>query len=83
MKPRDTSSEAYRVQIAACRSMTPTQRLQAASELSELMLTFLKAGIHHRHPDYTQQEVRLAAIRHLLGAELFALAYPDALELDP
>ncbi len=42
----------------------------------------LASGIRARHPEYTDEQVRLAAIRIWLSPEVFRLAYPDAPELE-
>jgi hypothetical protein len=38
----------------------------------------MEEGIRHRHPEYSDEEVRLASIRARLGDELFLKAYPNA-----
>jgi len=45
--------------------MTPGQRLRAAAEMSDEVLTIAAAGIRQRNPAYTEEEVQ-AALAQLL-----------------
>jgi hypothetical protein len=45
-------------------------------ELSENVRRIAAAEIRRRHPEYTDDEVRLAEIRLRLGEKLFREAYP-------
>jgi hypothetical protein len=75
--PRDTSPEAFWIQCAALRQLGISGRLQLAFDLTEQVWKNVAAGIRRRHPDYTDQQVRLAIIRLRLGEELFRLGYSD------
>lgn len=83
MRARDTSVEADAVQIDAYRRMTPGARLRVALELTELSRRLVSAGVRRRHPEYSDEEVRLAAIRLWLGEALYRQAYPGCAELEP
>jgi hypothetical protein len=83
MRPLDTSSEAERVQIEIFRRMEPQKRLQAAALLSETCRTLLAEGIRKRHPNYDEEQIRLAVIRCLLPEDLFLRAYPIARDVLP
>ena len=74
--PQDTTLEAARVQMAVLRRLGVAHSLRMAFELSDNMRRMSEAGIRRRHPDYDNEQVRLAAIRLRLGEELFARAYP-------
>lgn len=74
--PADTTPEAARVQLEIYRRMSPSRRLELALELSDNVRRLVAAGVRHRHPEYTGEEVRLAVIRLTLGDELFRKAYP-------
>lgn len=78
LHPRDTSSEAAAVQAEAFRRAGPEGRLRMALEMSEEMASVVEAGVRLRHPEYSDDEVRLAGIRIRLGDELFMAVYPDA-----
>ena len=83
VRPLDTSPEAERIQLEIFRKMTPDERLQRGSELSQLSRGLLADGVRYRHPDYNEDEVRLAVIRIELGDELFLKVYPDAKHVLP
>jgi hypothetical protein len=76
--PADTTPEAARVQREIFRRMSPSQRLHQACEMSDSLQQIVAAGVRSRHPDYDDNQVRLAVIRLTLGDELFHKAYPGA-----
>jgi hypothetical protein len=83
MKPLDTSADAEKVQIEIFRRMSPEKRLQSAALLSENCRTLLAEGIRKRHPNYNEEQVRLAVIRCLLPESIFLQAYPGARDILP
>lgn len=74
--PPDTDEAAHRVQVDAWRRLGAAKRVALAAEMSEATRSVAAAGVRHRHPHYTDAEVRLAVIRLTLGDELFHEAYP-------
>lgn len=82
-RPLDTTEEADRIQFEIFGRMSVEQKLRLMSELTEAARATFEAGIRSRHPDYTDNDVRLARIRHELGDELFGKAYPREPRLDP
>ncbi len=50
--------------------MTPQQRIAAAAEMSDDVRALAEAGIRSRHPQYSDEEVRLTLVEILLGREL-------------
>jgi hypothetical protein len=74
----DTSPEAQAFQLNIFRQMTPEGRLQAAMDLAQTSRQLLAQGVLQRHPEYSQEEARLAVIRLVLGKELFAKTYATA-----
>jgi len=83
MIPLDTSSEAQKAQFEVFRNMAPEKRLQSAALLSETCRTLMAEGVRKRHPDYNEEQVRLAVIRCLLPKDLFLRAYPGARHVLP
>ncbi len=75
--PDDTTLEAYRVQHEIYARMTPQERLAIAFELSDNVRAVAAAGVRRRHPDYTDEEVKMAVFRLSLGEKLFKDAFPD------
>jgi hypothetical protein len=74
--PRDTSREAFWVQCAALRRLGTAGRLRLAFDLTEQVWKTVTAGIRRRHPEYSEEQVRLAMIRLRLGDDLFRIGYP-------
>jgi hypothetical protein len=79
----DTSNDAERVQIEILRRMSPSERLELALDLAATSRELLAQGVRQRHPEYTEDEVRLAVIRILLPEPLFISAYPQAVNIRP
>lgn len=69
MRLLDTSMTARERQLGAFRRMTPEQRLAVAAEMSDEIRAVAEAGIRHRHPAYSDDEVRAALVVILLGRE--------------
>jgi hypothetical protein len=74
--PADTTLEAMRAQIKVHDRLGFDGRLRMVVELSENVRRIAAAEIRRRHPEYTDDEVRLAEIRLRLGEKLFREAYP-------
>ena len=74
--PADTTPEAWWVQVEIFRRMTPGRRLELAIEMSDNLRKIVAAGVRSRHPDYTEEQVRLAVNRLYLGEKLFRKAFP-------
>lgn len=49
--------------------MTPEQRVALAAEMSDEIRAITEAGIRHRHPAWTDEEVRAALAVIVLGRE--------------
>lgn len=79
----DTSNDAEKVQIEILRRMSPSERLGVALDLAATSRELMAHGIRQRHPEYTENEVRLAVIRLLIPESLFIKAYPQAVNIRP
>jgi uncharacterized protein (DUF433 family) len=75
--PFDTSPDARRHQFALWRGKGLAARARMTFEASDALRATLESGVRHRHPAYSDRQVRLAVARLMLGAELFAKAHPD------
>jgi hypothetical protein len=74
----DTTPEAHAAQTEIYRRMTGEERLQIVFRLNHLARATAASGIRSRHPDYTEDQVRLALFRLLLGDdELTRRVWPD------
>jgi len=69
MHPLDTSTTALERQRETFRRMTPGQRLALAAEMSDEIRAVTESGIRHRHPDYSDDEIRAALVVILLGRD--------------
>jgi hypothetical protein len=76
--PLDTDQSAAVVQLGALRSLSGSERVAIAFELSAAAREISAAGIRFRHPEYSDDEVDHALRRLTLGDDLFEKAYPDA-----
>ncbi len=69
-RPADTSPDAWRAHLESLRGMTGPERVAKAFELSEAARATSEAGIRHRHPDWSDEQVREALMELLIGREL-------------
>jgi hypothetical protein len=83
VKTLDTSGAAARAQILAYRRMGPARRGLLALQMSDDARAVSMAGIRSRHSEYSDEQVRHALNRLLLGDELFRAAWPGAPVLAP
>ncbi len=83
MRARDTSPEAYRVQVEILRSRSDADRVLLAFSASDELRELVRAGIRDRHPEYAEIDVARALRRLWLGDALFRVAYPREPLLDP
>lgn len=66
----DTCADAEAVQLQLLRKMTPQQRLQKACNLSAQLRNMAFDAIRRRHPDFSEDEVRLKFIEVTYGKQL-------------
>ncbi len=71
MLDRDTHPSAQAAQIAVLRRLGPERRVRIAASMSEDARRITLEGIRRRHPEYSEQEARMALFEHLWGAEMF------------
>lgn len=74
--PADTSLEAFQVQVGIFRRMPPERRLAMVFEMSNSMRRLAASGVRSRHPNYSEEQVRLAVTWLTLGEKLFHEVYP-------
>jgi hypothetical protein len=80
--PRDTTLEAFRVQIEVLRRLGVEGRARMTFQLCDQLRCIAVAGVRSRHPDYTDEKVQFAVIRLRLGEALFRKVYPGV-EIEP
>lgn len=62
MHSPDTSRGSRARQLEAVRRMTPEQRVEEAAAMSDEVDSIVEAGLRHRHPDYSDDEIRAALV---------------------
>ena len=72
----DTSREAAAKQLEVLRNLGPAGRLKLTMDLCDNLRNITKAGIRHRHPDYTEQQVTQAYLKLILDKTLFEEIFP-------
>ena len=73
----DTTARAKEVQRDILRGMSVEKKITIMSDMCDMQRDLMAAGVRQRHPKYTDDMVRLAVIRLLLGPELFEKVYGD------
>jgi hypothetical protein len=63
MRPADTSPDAFAYQIDRYRELGPAGRSRIAAELSDTVRQSSLASIRRRHPEYSEDEIRLTFLR--------------------
>jgi hypothetical protein len=51
-------------------------RVRMTFQLNNSLRSISEAGVRHRHPEYDERHVQLAATKLAIGADLFKLVYP-------
>lgn len=66
----DSSSDAEAVQLELLRQMSPQQRIKVVCGLSNNIRQMVFSAIRRRHPDYSENQVRLVFIELTYGKDL-------------
>lgn len=69
-RPMDTTVAAWAIQRAIFRGMTGAERVAMAIEMSETARALTEAGMRHRHPEWSDEQVHDALLSCLLGSDL-------------
>ncbi len=76
MSEAEQSHEPNAVMWQTLRNLGFEGRVKMTFELSNNLRAVTEAGVRHRHPNYDERQVRLAAFKLSIGPELFKLAFP-------
>jgi hypothetical protein len=63
MIPRDTSPEAWAVQLEVYRRMSGAERFEIAFDMSQLVRELALAGLRREHPDWAERDLQLELLR--------------------
>jgi hypothetical protein len=75
--PHDTTAQAHHIQRDVYRCMSAHERMTIAFRLTSATRHLAEAGIKARHGGYTDDQLRLAYARLVLGDALVRAAWPD------
>jgi hypothetical protein len=81
--PFDTDRAAYEIQRKIYMRLGARERMAMAFRLSDTVRRLAISGIRHRHPDYTDAEVKDAFARLRLGDSVVRAIWPDRALVDP
>ena len=81
--PADTTADAHALQGRIYSRMDGAERVTIAFALSDLARRLTEAGIRHRHPEYSNDQVLRARARITLGDALTLAAWPDHPLVEP
>lgn len=73
----DTTPEAKRHYYGLLRKATPEFRAQRMHELSKMTKELTMSGIRLRHPEYTDEQIKYAYLRLIMGKKNFAQCFPS------
>jgi hypothetical protein len=77
----DTPHEIERLQLEGWRAMSPAQKAEIITGLTQSAFELARAGVRHRYPDASPREQFLRLAFDVLGHDLACRAYPDAAAL--
>jgi hypothetical protein len=70
MPMNDTHPKIEAMRIEGLRRMGPIRRLQLADEWTHDILTLAWVSLQERHPEVSEEELRILWVEHLYGADL-------------
>ncbi len=74
---RDTDIAARQAQTRVYQRMSPAQRVELASTMSESARTITEAGIRARNPELSDDQIHCRLLQILLGESLYLKAGLD------
>jgi len=71
----DTDPQAAAVQLELIRRMSPSDKVRAVFEMTDMLMRLSEAGVRQLYPDASEREVFLRAAARRLGRETVARVY--------
>jgi hypothetical protein len=68
--PRDTSRDAWDMQVSVLERLGPERRVDIAIDLSESVRSLYLAGIRSQHPEWSDEDVVRHVVSRQYGVEL-------------
>ena len=78
---QDTAPAIEQAQVERWRAMSPAQKADVVTGLTQAAFEMARAGVRHRHPHADAREQFLRLALDVLGPALACRAYPDAAAL--
>ena len=75
--PNDTKLDSAVRMFDVLQKMDINARAEMTFQLSDNLRSIVESGIHQRHPDYTQDEIKQAALSLAIDRALFDQAFPE------
>jgi hypothetical protein len=75
--PSDTLRDSAVKQFNVLQTMGANARAAMTFELSDNLRSILEDGIHQRHPDYCDDDIKMSVLRLTVDKNLFNQAFPD------
>jgi hypothetical protein len=76
LMPLDTSTDAFRAQLAVWEKLGPEGRVKLAGRISQSARYLATEGIRARHPEYSDDQLKRALCRLLYGDTLVQKIWP-------
>jgi hypothetical protein len=76
----DTHPDAEEVQLELLRRMPDWRKMELMTAMTKAVYSQVLAGLRERHPQATEEELRLRMATLVLGPDLAARAYGRAVE---
>ena len=73
----DTLQDSAVKQFDVLRRMDINARAAMTFELSDNLRSIVESGIRQRHPDYSDEDIKLSVLRLTIDKKLFDQAFPD------
>ncbi len=73
----DTAKDSAVKQFDVLQKMDVSARAAMTFELSDNLRSILEAGIHQRHPDYCDDDIKISAMSLTVDKNLFNQAFPN------
>ena len=74
--PHDTQEDSAGRQFDVLRKMDINARAEMTFQLSDNLRSIVESGIHQRHPDYNQDEIKQAVLSLVIDRTLLNQAFP-------
>jgi len=75
--PNNTELDSVIKQLDILRGMDINERAEITFQLSDTLRSIVESGILQRHPDYNDEQIKLAALRLTIDKDLFDRAFPE------